>query len=161
MIREPLMLIVAFFVFFFLAFVYVRLDFSISKDEGQEVRLKVSGFCEKIVGLQDQRWNNYEKFDEALVFLKASKDINAFKNSAKAIHADLKAKTQTIDDLAGSLRTLSPEVADKIKELQKLDGYVKFEKIDFFTTVANIVQLFKLTPAFSKKYFTLGKKKVP
>ena len=149
------MLIVAFFVFFFLAFVYVRLDFSISKDEGQEVRLKVSGFCEKIVGLQDQRWNNYEKFDEALVFLKASKDINAFKNSAKAIHADLKAKTQTIDDLAGSLRTLSPEVADKIKELQKLDGYVKFEKKkrDFFTTVANIVQLFKLTPAFSKKIF--------
>ena len=132
MIREPLMLIVAFFVFFFLAFVYVRLDFSISKDEGQEVRLKVSGFCEKIVGLQDQRWNNYEKFDEALVFLKASKDINAFKNSAKAIHADLKAKTQTIDDLATSLRTLSPEVADKIKELQKLDGYVKFEKFDFF-----------------------------
>ena len=149
------MLIVAFFVFFFLAFVYVRLDFSISKDEGQEVRLKVSGFCEKIVGLQDQRWNNYEKFDEALVFLKASKDINAFKNSAKAIHADLKAKTQTIDDLATSLRTLSPEVADKIKELQKLDGYVKFEKKkrDFFTTVANIVQLFKLTPAFSKKIF--------
>ena len=132
MIREPLMLIVAFFVFFFLAFVYVRLDFSISKDEGQEVRLKVSGFCEKIVGLQDQRWNNYEKFDEALVFLKASKDINAFKNSAKAIHADLKAKTQTIDDLAGSLRTLSPEVADKIKELQKLDGYVKFEKKNYF-----------------------------
>ena len=138
------MLIVAFFVFFFLAFVYVRLDFSISKDEGQEVRLKVSGFCEKIVGLQDQRWNNYEKFDEALVFLKASKDINAFKNSAKAIHADLKAKTQTIDDLATSLRTLSPEVADKIKELQKLDGYVKFEKKKkmIFTTVANIVQLF-------------------
>lgn len=52
MIREPLMLIVAFFVFFFLAFVYVRLDFSISKDEGQEVRLKVSGYCEKIVVLQ-------------------------------------------------------------------------------------------------------------
>merc|ERR1712223_1934647 len=125
MMREPLMLIVAFFVFFFLAFVYVRLDFSISKDEGQEVRLKVSGFCEKIVGLQDQRWNNYEKFDEALVFLKASKDINAFKNSAKAIHSDLKAKTQTIDDLAGSLRTLSPEVADKIKELQKLDGTLR------------------------------------
>eukprot|EP00093_Oithona_nana_P010989 10989.XXX_374591_372528_1 [CDS] Oithona nana genome sequencing. len=125
MIREPLMLIVAFFVFFFLAFVYVRLDFSITKDEGQEVRLKVSGYCEKIVVLQDQRWNNYEKFDDALVKLKASKDINSFKNSAKAIHSDLKVETQTIDDLAGSLRTLSPEVADKIKELQKLDGTLR------------------------------------
>ena len=122
MIREPIMLIVAFFLFFFLAFVYVRLDFSISKDEGHEVRLKVSGYCEKVVVLQDQRWNNYEKFDEALVKLKASKDINAFKNSAKAIHTDLKTETQAIDDLAGSLKTLSPEVADKIKELQRLDG---------------------------------------
>ena len=48
MIMEPLMLIAAFFIFFFFAFFYVRLDFSISKDEGQEVRLKVSGLCEKI-----------------------------------------------------------------------------------------------------------------
>ena len=79
------------------------------------------------VSLQDQRWNNYEKFDDALVRLKASKDINSFKNSAKAIHSDLKVETQAIDDLAGSLRTLSAEVADKIKELQKLDGYEQIE----------------------------------
>lgn len=31
MIMEPLMLIVAFLLFFFFAFIYVRLDFSISK----------------------------------------------------------------------------------------------------------------------------------
>ena len=36
-------------------------------------------------------------------------------------------ETQAIDDLAGSLRTLSAEVADKIKELQKLDGYEQIE----------------------------------
>lgn len=48
MFMEPLMLIVAFFIFFFLAFVYVRLDFSISKNEDHEVRLKVSGLCEKV-----------------------------------------------------------------------------------------------------------------
>ena len=52
MMCEPLMLIIAFFIFFMFAFIYVRLDFSISKDEGQEVRLKVAGFCEKICGLQ-------------------------------------------------------------------------------------------------------------
>ena len=46
------MLIAAFFIFFFFAFVYVRLDFSISKDEGQEVKLKVSGLCEKICANQ-------------------------------------------------------------------------------------------------------------
>ena len=75
MIREPLMLIVAFFVFFFLAFVYVRLDFSISKDEGQEVRLKVSGYCEKIVVLQVRTSTHFtevfffEKLIHLMVFL--------------------------------------------------------------------------------------------
>jgi hypothetical protein len=52
MIREPLLLIAAFFIFFFLAIIYVRLDFSISKDEGYEARLKVSGLCEKVTTIQ-------------------------------------------------------------------------------------------------------------
>ena len=52
MVYEPLMLVVAFFIFFMFAFIYVRLDFSISKDEGQEVRLKVAGVAEKICGHQ-------------------------------------------------------------------------------------------------------------
>merc|ERR1712029_136118 len=90
MIMEPLMLIVAFLLFFFFAFVYVRLDFSISKDEGYEVRLRVSGLCEKISVNQDRRWNNYDKFDESLVKLKSSKDINTFKQNFKTISNDLK-----------------------------------------------------------------------
>ena len=60
MMCEPLMLIIAFFIFFMFAFIYVRLDFSISKDEGQEVRLKVAGFCEKICGLQVR--TNFKQF---------------------------------------------------------------------------------------------------
>ena len=138
---EPLMLIAAFFIFFFFAFFYVRLDFSISKDEGQEVRLKVSGLCEKIcvnqvitiidfiIGtkiycpiFQDRRWNSYEKFDEALVKLKASKDVNAFKMSAKAIANDLKTDSQNIADIMATLKPLSAEIAEKVNELQRQDG---------------------------------------
>ena len=52
MAREPLLLIAAFFTFFALAIVYVRLDFAITKDEGTEVRLKVAGYCEKVAGHQ-------------------------------------------------------------------------------------------------------------
>merc|ERR1712226_1661001 len=36
MAREPLLLIMAFFTFFALAIVYVRLDFAITKDEGTD-----------------------------------------------------------------------------------------------------------------------------
>lgn len=122
MIREPLLLIAAFFVFFFFAFIYVRLDFSITKDEGQEVRLKVSGLCEKISGHQGSRWNNYDRFDDALVKLKGSKDIEAFKNSAKSIQNDQKNESQSIADLATSLKAISPEMGEKVNELQRLDG---------------------------------------
>jgi len=125
MIVEPLMLIAAFFIFFFFAFVYVRLDFSISKDEGQEVKLKVSGLCEKICANQDRRWGNYEKFDDALVKLKASKDINAFKATAKTIANDLKADSQNIADTMATLKPLSTEIADKVNELQRQDGTLR------------------------------------
>merc|ERR1711976_242939 len=125
MIMEPLMLIVAFLIFFFFAFIYVRLDFSISKDEGYEVRLRVSGLCEKISVNQDRRWNNYDKFDESLVKLKSSKDINTFKQNFKTISNDLKADSQNIADVLVTLKSLSPETADKVTELQRLDGTLR------------------------------------
>jgi len=125
MMCEPLMLIIAFFIFFMFAFIYVRLDFSISKDEGQEVRLKVAGFCEKISGLQERRWANYEKFDEALRNLKASKDVNAFKTDAKTIANDQKNESQAILELTTNLKTISPETADKVQEMHKLDGILR------------------------------------
>merc|ERR1711936_1189761 len=125
MMCEPLMLIIAFFIFFMFAFIYVRLDFSISKDEGQEVRLKVAGFCEKISGLQERRWANYEKFDEALRNLKASKDVNAFKTDAKTIANDQKNESQAILELTNNLKTISPETADKFVEINRLDGMIR------------------------------------
>ena len=52
MFHEPMLLIVAFFAFFLLAIVYVRLDFAITKDEGSEVKMKAAGICEKIISHQ-------------------------------------------------------------------------------------------------------------
>jgi hypothetical protein len=52
MFHEPLLLIAAFFSFFVLAIIYVRLDFAITKDEGSEAKLKVAGICEKIISHQ-------------------------------------------------------------------------------------------------------------
>ena len=52
MVQEPLLLIVAFFLFFALTIVYVRMDFAITKDEGSEARMKAAGVCEKVTGHQ-------------------------------------------------------------------------------------------------------------
>ena len=121
MVIEPLMLIAAFFIFFFMAILYARMDFSISKDESQEARLKVQGVCEKIESMQERRFAAYDQADDALVKLKASKDVAAFQATCKKINNDHKTETQAIADQIPSLRVISPEVADKIVELQKFD----------------------------------------
>jgi len=41
MMIEPLILVAAFFFLYLLAIIYVRLDFSITLDEGAEARMKV------------------------------------------------------------------------------------------------------------------------
>ena len=41
MFMEPLLLVTAFLLFFLLSIIYVRLDFSITVDEGAEARMKV------------------------------------------------------------------------------------------------------------------------
>ena len=71
---------------------------------------------------QERRWANYEKFDEALRNLKASKDVNAFKTDAKTIANDQKNESQAIVELTNNLKTISPETADKVQEMHKLDG---------------------------------------
>jgi len=121
MLREPVLLIVAFFTFFALAILYVRLDFAITKDEGTENKLKVAGYCEKVSGHQEKRMGHYQAFENLLVSLKSSKDVAAFQNASKNVASDHKNETSAINDLSAVLKNLSPEVNDKIGELQKQD----------------------------------------
>lgn len=54
--------------------------------------------------------------------MKASKDVNAFKTDAKTIANDQKNESQAIVELTNNLKTISPETADKVQEMHKLDG---------------------------------------
>ena len=47
-----MLLIAAFFLFFALTIIYVRLDFAITKDQGTEAKLKLMGVTEKIMQRQ-------------------------------------------------------------------------------------------------------------
>jgi len=121
MAREPLLLVLAFFAFFALAIIYVRLDFAITKDEGTEVRLQVAGYCEKVAGHQEKRLANYSNYDDAISKLKSSKDAASFQTTIKKIAADQKNDTSAIADLTNVLKNVAPDVAEKISELQKFD----------------------------------------
>ncbi|KAJ8867481.1 hypothetical protein PR048_031283 [Dryococelus australis] len=125
MLQEPLLVVIAFYLLFLLVIIYVRLDFSITKDEGVESRLRVSGYVEKLMGHQDKRVLTYSRFDDQLAKLKTNKDVSAFQASIKSINADYKAETGQIADLVVKLKSDAPDVADKISELQKLDKQLK------------------------------------
>jgi len=121
MLAEPLILVAAFFLLYLLAIIYVRLDFSITLDEGAEARMKVAGYCEKVASLQDRRAGLYHNLEEALLKLKANKDISSFQNTLKRIGGDQKAETAAIAELQSIIRGVNVELGDKVGELQKQD----------------------------------------
>lgn len=125
MLQEPLLVAVALYLLFLMVIIYVRLDFSIDKDEISESKLRVAGQCEKILAAQDRRVTSYNDLDEQLVNLKTNKDTNAFLAAAKGINQEYKNATNTISELAQKLKGESGDICERVQELQKLDKTLK------------------------------------
>ncbi|XP_043476633.1 dolichyl-diphosphooligosaccharide--protein glycosyltransferase subunit 1 [Leptopilina heterotoma] len=125
MLQEPLLVAVALYLLFIMVIIYVRLDFSIDKDEASESKLRVAGQCEKILASQDKRVTSYNDLDEQLAYLKTSKDSNAFLSVARNINQDYKNATNFITELAQKLKGESGDVYERVQELQKHDRTLK------------------------------------
>jgi oligosaccharyltransferase complex subunit alpha (ribophorin I) len=121
MIREPLMIITAFCLLFIAVIVYVRLDFSITKDEASECRMRVSGLVEEVRTTQDRRSALYQSYEDALNKYKSSKDASIFAQNRKKIDSDHAQLTQQMNTLQAKLKQDSPAAADKVAEIQNLD----------------------------------------
>ncbi|KAG1698139.1 Dolichyl-diphosphooligosaccharide--protein glycosyltransferase subunit 1 [Nymphon striatum] len=125
MFQEPLLVVVALYLFFICIIIFVRMDFSISQDEAVESKLKVSSYCSQIVSHQEKRDEIYEKYADILQKYKLSKDENSFTNSLKKLNNEHKVATQAIADMMTKVKNESGDTADKIAELQKLDRNMK------------------------------------
>lgn len=125
MLQEPFLVVLAFYLLFLFVIIYVRLDFSITKDEAGESRMRVAGYCEKVLAHQDKRGLTYTYCSEQLAKLKSSKDINAFLTSMKNINQEYKTETGHIAELLIKLKADAPDLAEKVNELQKTDRHLK------------------------------------
>ncbi|XP_026671948.1 dolichyl-diphosphooligosaccharide--protein glycosyltransferase subunit 1 [Ceratina calcarata] len=125
MLQEPLLVAVALYLLFLLVITYVRLDFSIDKDEASESKLRIAGQCEKILAAQDRRVTSYNELDDQLAYLKANKDANAFLSVVKGINQEYKSATSAIAEIAQRLKSESGDVYDRVQELQKYDRTLK------------------------------------
>lgn len=99
MLQEPLLVAVALYLMFLLVIIYVRLDFSIDRDEISESKLRVAGQCEKILAVQDRRVSTYNELDEQLKSLKSHKEVNPYLTAVKNINQEYKNSTSLVAEL--------------------------------------------------------------
>jgi len=125
LLQEPLIVVAVFYILFLTIIIYVRLDFSITKDEASESRMRVASLIEQIQGIQDRRSALYQSYDDAINKFKSSKDATVFNTNRKKIDTDHKTLTQQISSLLSKLKSEGTEISDKVVELQQLDTQMK------------------------------------
>ncbi|ESO84348.1 hypothetical protein LOTGIDRAFT_196756 [Lottia gigantea] len=125
LLQEPLLVVGAFYLLFLIVIVYVRLDFSITKDEAKESKLRISSLINEVQDAQDKRSALYQSYDDAINKFKSSKDATTFGSSRKKINADYANLTQQISSIQAQLKAEASDAAEKIAELQKLDSQYK------------------------------------
>ncbi|KAL8559205.1 hypothetical protein ACOMHN_048452 [Nucella lapillus] len=135
LLQEPFLVVGAFYLLFLAVIVYVRLDFSITKDEAKESRMRVASLVEEVQSTQDRRSALYQSYDDAINRFKASKDLNAFVASRKKVDADYRHLTTQIHSLQQQLKAEGADIAEKVSELQRLDGQYK-DQINLAITMA-------------------------
>lgn len=121
MLREPLVVIIAFLVLFITVLIYVRLDFSISSSKVAKTSAGNTVAVESVLRRNAKRVGIYETFDSQISKLKTSKDGAAYQLALKNLTHDHKVETTAINDIIIKTRTESPELAESITELQRLD----------------------------------------
>ncbi|TRZ01828.1 hypothetical protein DNTS_026176 [Danionella cerebrum] len=125
MLQEPLLVVGAFYILFFTVIIYVRLDFSITKDPAAEVRMKVASITEQILTLVNKRLGLYRIMDETVNRYKQSRDTTALNSGRKNLEAEHRSLSNDITSLQTRLKGEGSDLAEKVGELQKLDGQLK------------------------------------
>ncbi|XP_043934347.1 dolichyl-diphosphooligosaccharide--protein glycosyltransferase subunit 1 [Protopterus annectens] len=125
MLQEPLLVVGAFYILFFTVILYVRLDFSITKDPAAEAKMKVASITEQVLTLVNKRLGLYRHFEESVNKYKQSRDIATLNAGKKTLETEHRNLTNEIASLQSKLKTEGSELSDKVAEIQKLDGQVK------------------------------------
>ncbi|XP_050545250.1 dolichyl-diphosphooligosaccharide--protein glycosyltransferase subunit 1 [Daktulosphaira vitifoliae] len=125
MLHAPLIFKGAIFILFLTVIIWVRLDFSIAKDEHSETRQRVSGLVSALIHHIERRTSIYASWDDNLNKLKHSKDLNAFNTAVKQIQTDYKNESNSINELTTKIKSESSELSDKLNEVHKVEKNLK------------------------------------
>ncbi|KRX96299.1 Dolichyl-diphosphooligosaccharide--protein glycosyltransferase subunit 1 [Trichinella pseudospiralis] len=124
-VREPIMVAVAFMVFFCTIIFFVRLDFSIVKDTSAESRMKLDSLTDEIAEAHQKRGKIYEQIVENLEKYTSSKDNAIFGATKKRLDQEWRNLNQHIMELQSQLKVESSEAAEKVSMIQRMDQQVR------------------------------------
>lgn len=124
MLQEPLMVVAAFYIMFFMVIIYVRPDFSITKDLAVEARMKVTCIKEQVLTL-NKRICFYHHFNETSESYKQSWDVSNLNSAKRSLETEHKALTSETVLLQSRLKTEGSDLCDKVSKIQILDTQVK------------------------------------
>ncbi|XP_060587846.1 dolichyl-diphosphooligosaccharide--protein glycosyltransferase subunit 1-like [Ruditapes philippinarum] len=155
LLQEPLLVVGAFYLLFCLVIIYVRMDFSITKDEAKESKMRVASLVEEVQSAQDKRSALYQSYDDAIDKFKAGKDHSNFMSQRKKIDGDYKQLTSQIQNLQGQLKSEGSDLGEKVAELNRLDHQYK-EQISLQITYAEKLVANK----FSKQQYLDNEKSI-
>ncbi|CAH8538699.1 unnamed protein product [Schistosoma rodhaini] len=113
-LREPMMLVLAFLCMFGAVIIYVRLDFSIYKDEKNELRLRTQTLVDEAQALLRCRSSFYHSYEDTLTKYKASKDNAQFTTDRRKLEAEYKSLNQQLMSVQNKIGDLYPDGVDKV-----------------------------------------------
>lgn len=123
LLQEPMLVTIAFMLFFIIVIVFVRLDFSISVDENREARQRVSYLVEELYTLTNRIKNNVaDETVELLSSSKSSKDSKSFRNSKKEIEGQYKQLMEDTAAISKKIVQFAPTLSDKVSEVTRREG---------------------------------------
>lgn len=123
LLREPMLVVSAFFLLFFTVIIFVRLDFSITHDKLSETKMRVQCVIEKMQAEQAKRSCSYNSYASAIKQFKASKSSSDFANSKKKADRSYNEATKAINVLVNKLKEdgASADVMEKVHQMMSSD----------------------------------------
>jgi oligosaccharyltransferase complex subunit alpha (ribophorin I) len=119
--NEPMLIVIPLFGLFCLVIVLVRLDFAISHNETNEVRMRIQAIWDQIVDNNSKRTSLYQKLDDALSAYKTNKELKVYNEQKKKLESELKTIQLELAALQLKIKVDSADSAEKIAELIRLD----------------------------------------
>ncbi|KRX59435.1 Dolichyl-diphosphooligosaccharide--protein glycosyltransferase subunit 1 [Trichinella sp. T9] len=128
-VREPIMVAVAFMVFFCTIIFFVRLDFSIvkvhRKPKACYLLMKLDSLTDEFAETHQKRGKIYEQIVENLEKYISSKDSAIFGATKKRLDQEWRNLNQHITELQSQLKAESSEAAEKVSMIQRMDQQVR------------------------------------